>query len=86
MSAPASRGRRGIVKTTVTITVLHRADNPMTDCDIEEVLYEMREGEAVGWETGRVTETVAAEQVPDELVALGNDGTFFDDDEEGSDD
>lgn len=87
MSAPASRGRRGIVKTTITITVLHRADNPMTDCDIEEVLYEMREGEAVGWETGRVTETVAAEQVPDELVALGNDGTFFDDDEEeGSDD
>lgn len=88
MSAPASRGRRGIVKTTITITVLHRADNPMTDCDIEEVLYEMREGEAVGWETSRVAEPVAAEQVPDELVALGNDGTFFDDDdeEEGSDD
>lgn len=86
MSAPASRGRRGIVKTTITITVLHRADNPMTDCDIEEVLYETREGEAVGWETDRVTEPVAAEQVPDELVALGNDGTFFDDDEEESDD
>lgn len=83
MSAPASRGRRGIVKTTITTTVLHREDNPMTDHDIEEVLYEMREGEAVGWETGRVTETVAAEHVLDELVALGNDGTFFDDDDEG---
>lgn len=80
MNAPASRGRSGIVKTTITITVLHRDDNAMTDHDIEEVLYEMRDGEAVGWETGRVTEPVPAEKVYDELVALGNDGEFFDDD------
>ena len=93
MSATVNRGRRGIVKTTVTVTVLHRADNRLTDHDIEDVLYEIREGEAVGWETDRVTEPVAAEQVPDELVALGNDGEFFDEDEdededegEGSDD
>jgi len=75
-------GRTGIAKTTITITALHRGDNPMTDHDINEVLYEMSDGEAVGWETGRVTEPVAVEQVPDELVALGNDGTFFDVDEE----
>jgi hypothetical protein len=84
VSAQASRGRDGIVKTTITITVLHRGDNPMTDHDIEEVLYEMREGEAVGWETDRVTEPVPADQVSDELLALGNDGTFFDD-EDGND-
>jgi hypothetical protein len=30
----ATSGRDGIVKTTITITVLHRADNPMTDRDI----------------------------------------------------
>jgi hypothetical protein len=78
----ATSGRDGIVKTTITITVLHRADNPMTDHDINEVLYEMSEGEAVGWETDRVTNPVPADQVGDELGALGNDGTFFDDDEE----
>ena len=70
----------GIVKTTITITVLHRDNNPMTDYDIENVLYEMREGEAVGWETDRTTEPVPADRVADELVLLGNDGTFFDDD------
>lgn len=81
MNTAAAGDRDQIIKTVITITVLHRADNPMTEYDIEEVLYEMREGEAVGWETDRVTEPVAAEQVPDELVALGNDGTFFDDDD-----
>lgn len=72
-------GRDGIVKTTVTITVLHRADNNLGP-DIQDVLYEMNEGAAVGWETDRTTVTVPAERVCDELVELGNDGTFFDDD------
>ena len=78
----ARSGRTGIVKTTITITVMHRGDHPLTDHDIEEVLYEMREGDAVGWETDRVTEPVPAERVCHELVALGNDGTFFDDDDD----
>jgi hypothetical protein len=69
----------GIVKTTITITVLHRDSNPMTDYDIREVLYEMQEGDAVGWETDRTTEPVPADRVADELVSLGNDGTFFED-------
>lgn len=33
----ATSGRDGIVKTTITITVLHRADNPMTDRDINRM-------------------------------------------------
>lgn len=82
MSATATGGRRRIVKTTVTITVLHRADNPMTDHGIEEVLYEISEGDAVGWETGRGTVPVDPKDVRDELIALGNDGTFFDEDED----
>jgi hypothetical protein len=41
----------------------------------------MNEGSAVGWETGRTTVPVPADRVCDELVALGNDGIFFDDDE-----
>ena len=46
----------------------------------------MREGDAVGWETDRIVEPVPAERVSDELVALGNDGTVFDDDEAWGDD
>jgi len=71
----------GIVKTTITFTLLHRADNPLDEYTIEEVLYETREGWAVGWETGRVTEPISPDRVADELVALGNDGTFFEDEE-----
>ena len=67
-----------IVKTTITITALHRADTALGD-SIEDVLYEMSEGGAVGWETGRTTVPVPAERVQDELIAVGNDGTFFDD-------
>ena len=73
-AAPAATGGRdGIVKTTL-------------GDDIEEVLYEMREGDAVGWETDRIVEPVPAERVSDELVALGDDGTVFDDDEAWGDD
>jgi hypothetical protein len=75
-------GPEGIVKTTITITLLHRAENPMRDYDIEDVLYEMREGDAVGCTTSRITEPVNPENVVDELCDLGNDGTFFDDDED----
>ena len=77
-------GREGIVKTTVTITVLHRAENVLGP-DIEDVLYEMNEGSAVGWETGRTTVPVPADRVCDELVGLGNDGVFFDDDDDYDD-
>lgn len=69
-----------IVKTTITITLLHRADNPMDSHNIEQVLWEMSEGDAVGWETDRTTKPVPAERVEAELIALGNDGTFFNED------
>lgn len=65
-----------IVKTVITFTVLHRADNPITD--LETALYEANEGDAVGWETDCTSEPVDPEQVVNELVALGNDGLFFD--------
>ena len=69
MSATPTGGRRGIVKTRITITVLHRSDNPMTDHGIDEVLYEMSEGDAVGWETGRDTAPVDPNDVGAELIA-----------------
>lgn len=70
----------GIVKTTITFTVLHRADNPMES--LGHAMSESWDGDAVGWETESVTVPVSPDDVVDELVALGNDGTFFDDDDE----
>lgn len=74
-------GRNGIVKTTITITVLHRAGS-LDGSGIDDVLYEMSQGEAVGWETDRRSAPVASTDVEHELKQLGNDGTFFDDDDD----
>lgn len=71
---------QGIVKTVFTFTVLHRADNHIGS--IEEAMYEANEGDAVGWETDSSTVPVSPDRVADELVALGNDGTFFNNGEE----
>jgi hypothetical protein len=68
-----------ISKTTITFTVLHRTDAEPFDT-IDDALYESREGNAVGMETSFETVEVPDEQVEGELLALYNDGTFFDSD------
>ncbi len=70
-----------ISKTVITFTVLHRTDEPLPD-SIDAVLEETDSGNAVGWETARVTEGVPEDALRDELLALGNDGKFFEDDED----
>lgn len=63
-----------IQKTTYTFVVLHAEDNPPQD--IEHALNESYDGMMVGLETGAETVDVPDEKVVDELVALGNDGSF----------
>lgn len=65
-----------IVRTTFTFTVVHPA--AVTLEDIQAALAESFDGDAVGRETDRVTVPLGDAIVADELVALGNDGTFFD--------
>lgn len=67
-----------IVKTTITFTVMHLVNEPLPG-DLQVVLEETDTGNAVGLETGRYTVEVSDHQVPAELKALGNDGSFFDD-------
>lgn len=67
-----------IVKTTFTFEVLHRAD--LTFEDILHALEEADTGHAVGSVTQTVRVGIRNENVPGELAALGNDGSFFDDD------
>lgn len=71
------RGTTIISKTTYTFTVLHRTDEPFTE-GLTEAMARSYDGHAVGWETNEVTESVPDDKVSDELVAIGNDGTFFD--------
>lgn len=71
-----------ISKTIITFTVLHRTDDQPEDLD--HALREAFDGGMVGLETDSVTVPVPDDDVEDELVALGSDGTFFESDlEEG---
>ena len=79
-----------ISKTTFTFTVLHRTDQPFDDdfqgyepClqgALGAAMDRSFDGHSVGWVTNEVTEPVPDKKVAEELVALGNDGEFFDED------
>lgn len=73
-----------ISKTTFTYTVLHRTDTPPSDVYV--ALGEAMDGHMVGAQMASETEPVAREDVRTELLAVGNDGGFFDFDfdEEGA--
>lgn len=67
-----------IIKTIITLTLLHREDFPLSQMSLEQIGHEMDEGDCVG-SFGTVSEeAVPLAKVPAELEALGNDGTFFD--------
>lgn len=65
-----------ISKTVISFTILHRTDEPIED--LPEALARAFDGHTVGQETGIATTPLEASSVADELVGLGNDGTFFD--------
>lgn len=68
-----------ISQTTLTFTLLHRTDEPVTS--LEEALERANIGHGVGsLEPTRVTVPVANADVPGLLRELGNDGEFFDTD------
>lgn len=66
-----------VSKTTITFTVLHLSDEPLP-ADLEAVLEATDYGNAVGLETKRETTEIPDDDVQTELLALGNDGEFFD--------
>lgn len=80
-----------ISKTTITFTVLHYSDDPVvsgaefigeyerpTDGMLGYVMQEAWDGSMVGMESDPVTVPIPDDQVESELLALGNDGRFFD--------
>jgi Domain of unknown function (DUF4406) len=70
-----------ISKSTYLFTVLHRTDEPFVGDDpLHQALARSWDGHAVGQITSERTEIVPDNEVEIELLILGNDGTFFDDD------
>jgi hypothetical protein len=73
-----------IYKTIITVTVL--SDTPLEFDDLAELEHAISYGDCVGMHEVGTHQVVDPQCVSTELLALGNDGTFFDslDEEEQS--
>lgn len=65
-----------IQKTVYTYVVIHTEDDAPQD--IQHALAESYDGSMVGLEVSEQTTDIPDDKVVDELVALGNDGSFLD--------
>lgn len=64
-------------KTTFTITVLTE-DSPVSDgVNIIDVVRDFTDGDSIGDVQRTSANEVPADKIKDELLAIGNDGTFF---------
>lgn len=72
-----------INKIVLRVTVLAQDDtleqsvNSIGDMSLESLARSMSEGDLIGTYSIQSSETVEPEKVVDELLAIGNDGTFF---------
>jgi hypothetical protein len=64
-----------IVKTVITVTVLHQAGS-LEGMDLADIAYEIDEGDWLG-QTEMREELVPDDRVRAECEELGNDGSFF---------
>lgn len=74
------------IRTTyITLKVMHREDDTVDVLDLYElrrVLDECEAGSMIGDTYEQRHEDVAPEDVAEQLQMMGNDGTFFDSDED----
>lgn len=68
-----------IRKTVFTLTVLHPAEDHAESLPVEDVMAEINNGMWIGQTAHVSTVDLADEKVVEELQAIGNDGTFFED-------
>jgi len=76
---------RRIFKTVFTVTVLSE-DMPISpDTDMEDVLNYINTGDGIGQVELASADSIPADKIEAELLAIGNDGTFFNmgDEDEG---
>ncbi|MCG2841262.1 hypothetical protein L6Q21_09745 [Sandaracinobacter sp. RS1-74] len=69
-----------VCKVTLEITLLATQDDAdrLDDLNLTDIAREMDDGAFVGTISARRFEAIAPTALRDELLALGNDGTFFD--------
>lgn len=65
-----------VSQTTITFTVLHPSDIAVGG--IDEAIFLAMDGDGVGMDVDVSTVSVADSEVRAKLIALGNDGVFFD--------
>jgi hypothetical protein len=70
----------GLAVTQITLAVVHRLDRPLPE-DLDDVLRVCDTGNAVGDVISRQTEEVTGEAAGWWLRRLGNDGSFFEEEE-----
>lgn len=70
-----------IMKRTITIDVLYREeDSELFDSmSIADIIDECDDGSMICSAVRHIPITIPADQVENELLEVGNDGTFFDD-------
>lgn len=66
-----------IQKTVIEVTIFHRKSDAIHDWNLEQIIGEMNEGCFVGGYEMLPSTDVPAEKVREELLAIGNDGKFF---------
>jgi hypothetical protein len=66
-----------IVKTTITLTILHPADESPEGLGLDRIAYEIDEGGWLGTSSIVESAQVPANKVQAECVALGSDEFFF---------
>ena len=65
-----------ILKTTYTYVVYHEQDD--VPLDLRHALSEAMDGSMIGGVAGETTKPVNPDTLKQELISIGNDGTFFD--------
>jgi hypothetical protein len=66
-----------IIKTKILVTVLHRDNLDPCQMNLAEIAAEMDDGEFVGMVEDLGSRELDPRVVQQELLALGNDGMFF---------
>lgn len=79
--------RLPVFRTAILITVLHEARDldtaraEITSMRVHDILSEMDDGSFIGATRWEATREIPPAEVRTELLAIGNDGTFFEDEE-----
>lgn len=80
---PTAASISNVCKTVIQVTVLHRPDEKVDEMSLAQIGHEIDEGDFLGSYSVTSCVAVPKEALHEEQLALGNDGSFFADVEDG---